>query len=175
MHQEELLDLTDENDAVIGTILRADYGKLIADKLGYIRASNILIINDQGQLWIPKRTADKTIAPNGLDFSVGGHVDSGEDYLDAAVREAEEEINITISPADLVSIKKFRRDDVRYYTMLYAYRSNETPQFNPEDFVSASWINPQEVKAQILSGVPAKSDIPDAVDALLSSEYYQQI
>lgn len=175
MHQDELLDLLDENDVVIGTILRADYDVLIEKKLGYIRGTNIFIINDQGQLWIPKRTADKKIAPNGLDFSVGGHIDSGEDYLDAAIREAKEEINITISPADLVSIKKSRRDDVRYHTILYAYRYNETPQFNPEDFVSASWMTPQEVKAQILSGVPAKSDISDGVDALVSSEFYQQI
>jgi isopentenyldiphosphate isomerase len=50
---DETLDLVDENDNVIGTIARSETS---AGQLGgYIRASELLIINDKGQLWIPRR------------------------------------------------------------------------------------------------------------------------
>lgn len=49
------------------------------------------MINSQGQFWIPRRTFDKKIFPGGLDFSVGGHVKSGESDETAFRREAVEE------------------------------------------------------------------------------------
>jgi isopentenyldiphosphate isomerase len=74
----ELLDLVDKDDKVIDTILRGD--TVGSKHKGYLRAAELLIINDKGQLWIPRRQLHKKLAPGGLDYSAAGHVASGDDY-----------------------------------------------------------------------------------------------
>ncbi len=56
-----------------------------------IGAINLLLVNARGELLLQRRPADKE---NGLcwDKSVGGHVDAGEEFDQAAVREAGEEL-----------------------------------------------------------------------------------
>jgi len=164
---DELLDLVDENDMVVGTINRADYHKLVNESLGYIRAAELFIVNDKGQVWTPVRTADKTIAPNGYDYSASGHVGAGETYLQALIRETKEEINLDISENELVFMAKIKSDDIRYFRSLYMLRSNVAPEFNPNDFVSAAWLQPDELIASIANGHPAKQSLRASVAMLV--------
>lgn len=164
MNEQELLDLVDKDDNIIGTIDRADYDRLISDELGYIRAVEMFIVNSKGELWIPKRTADKTIAPNGFDYSAAGHVTSGETYIEAMLKETEEEVNIKLSEDDIEYVGTIGPDQNRYIRKLYIYRSDETPEYNPADFVSASWLTPEQIFELLDSGVPAKSTLRDAVE-----------
>ena len=159
----ELLDLVDINDDVIGTINRMDYGRLLRENLGYIRASDLFIVNSKGQIYIPIRTAHKTIAPNGLDYSVGGHVGSGEDYLSAVIREAKEELNLDIAKSDLKLLAKTTSEDIRYIRHVYILMSDETPLLNPKDFVSAEWTSPTQLIRKIDEGHPAKSNLRETV------------
>lgn len=167
---EEILDLVNAKDQVIGTIPRSEFYRLEDESLGYIRAAELFIINQRGQLWIPTRTANKTIAPNGLDYSMGGHVSSGEDYLTSALRETEEELNLQLQPMDLQLIHKFRpQPGLPYFRSLYIFRSNQEPEYNRDDFVSAAWLAPADVIAAIKSGTPAKTSL------LASVEYLQTV
>ncbi len=50
------------------------------------RASYILVFNDQGQLFLQKRTATKDLYPSCWDVAAGGVVLGGESYEDSAVR-----------------------------------------------------------------------------------------
>lgn len=169
MEEDELLDIVNADDQVIGTIMRSEYHRLIDEKLGYIRAIDMFIINDKGQLWIPKRPPHKKIAPNGLDYSCGGHVSSGETYLQSALREIEEELNLSLTEEDLEFVQKFPPNDVFYIRAVYLYRSNQTPKYNPADFVSAEWMSPQDLLAKLDAGTPAKSSIHETVTALLAN------
>ena len=168
---EEILDLVDKNDIVIGKIGREEANSLTSSsKLkGYIRASDMFLINDKGEFWVPKRTAHKRLFPNGLDFSVGGHVESGEDYLTTVLRETEEEINLKLQPEDVTLIDVQRIDENRYFNALYILRTNKTPDFNRDDFVSAEWLTPQALLKLIEQGVPAKTNIKLAVKRILES------
>ena len=168
MPDDELLDLVDENDEVIGTILRSDYSLLLEKKHGYIRAVEMFIENNEGKFWIPTRTADKKIAPNGLDFSMGGHVESGEGYTESALREIEEELNLKIDSSKLEFIKKFEPKGIPYFRCLYIYRSNESPEYNPDDFTGAEWLSPEEIIQKINSGVPAKTSLRETIESILS-------
>jgi len=165
--EDELLDLVNDQDEVIGTIWRSHYAELVDKKLGNIRAVEMLVQNDDGKLWIPKRTADKKIAPNGLDYSMGGHVSSGETYIQSALREIEEELNLHLIETDLKFIKKFTPIDLPYFRTLYVYRSNNAPDYNPLDFVSAEWLTPQELIDKLDSGVPAKTNMRETISVLL--------
>lgn len=165
---DELLDLVDRDDHVIGTINRMDYRQLFSGKIGYIRAADMFILNSKGQIYTPIRTSDKTIAPNGLDYSVGGHVGSGENYLSTIIREAKEELNLNISGEEIEQIAKTISDELRYIRCIYLMRSDKTPRLNPKDFVSAEWLDPLDVINKIDSGYPAKSNLRETIVILRS-------
>lgn len=87
----EYFDIVNENDEVVGIISEKDQDRVKPNQLRFI---NIIIQNDKGEILVPKRTANRKIFPNCYDFSVGGHVNSGETYEQAAYRELEEELGI---------------------------------------------------------------------------------
>jgi len=91
--EDELLDLVNEFDQVIGQEYRSNVYK---NQLKYTRVVNAFIVNSKGQLWIPRRTAHKELFPSALDVSVGGHVSASENYETAFWREAQEELGLDI-------------------------------------------------------------------------------
>ena len=163
----EILDIVNEQDEVIGTIDRRDYDRLVTEKLGYLRSVDMYIQNDKGELWVPRRTLDKTIAPGGLDFSMGGHVDSGETYEDALLREIHEELNLALTLDDLEFITLFRPGITPYFRKFFLYHSNDVPAYNPEDFTEYFWLTPAELAAKINDGEPAKANILETLSVLL--------
>lgn len=165
-NNDELLDLVDKNDQIVGTIWRSETTNLAENGRGYIRAVEMFIVNDIGELWIPKRTADKRIAPNGLDFSAAGHVSSGETYIEAMLKEIREELNLVLAPTDLEFVANIGPDENSYFRRMFAYRTNQVPVYNPKDFTSAEWVKPIDLLAKLDSGVPAKSTLRGAVALL---------
>lgn len=87
----ELVDLVNEEDQIVGKALRSEcHGNphLIH------RAAHVLVFNDRQQLLLQKRSKSKDIQPGKWDTSVGGHLDLGEGYRVAAVREMSEELGV---------------------------------------------------------------------------------
>jgi isopentenyldiphosphate isomerase len=163
--EDEVLDLVDEKDHVIGTIARSQINDM---KTGYIRAAELLIQNDEGKLWIPRRQMHKRIAPGGLDFSMGGHVSSAEDYKQTLVRETAEELNLKFDESKLSILNKFSPNPpLRYLRTVYLYKSNETPRYNPEDFSEYYWLSPQELLEKLGAGEPAKKSLAETVEYLI--------
>lgn len=171
---EEILDLVNKNDEVIGQIKRSETAVLGDLKHGYIRAVNVFIVNSEGRVWVPTRTADKVVAPNGLDYSVGGHVSSGESYIESCLREAEEEVNLLVNPSQLEFVTKTQPSEANgpYFFELYVLRSDETPEFNPDDFVSAEWLTLEAFLTRLESGVPSKGSLKQSVKDL--TQYLQK-
>ena len=87
----ELLSVVDENDCIIDTCPRHI---IHATGLRH-RAVHILVFNEQGQLFLQKRSMKKDLNGGLWDTSAAGHVDAGEDYDVSAVREIEEELGIS--------------------------------------------------------------------------------
>ena len=164
---EEILDLVNDKDEIIGTIKRSDSGKLVTEKLGFIRAVDMFIKNSEGKIWIPKRTAHKTIAPNGLDYSCGGHVTSGDDYESTMIKETEEELNFTLNKDKLKFIAIFPPAVTPYFRAVYIYESDDTPKYNPDDFVSSEWMTPEELLNKLNDGIHAKSSLKETVLRLI--------
>jgi isopentenyldiphosphate isomerase len=167
MNEDESLDLVDHNDRVIGQIWRSVSDKLIHSGEGYIRAATCLIQNSKGELWIPRRTKDKKIAPLGLDSSMQEHVGAGETYEQATLRGLKEELNIKLKAEDLEFIGKLSpTSDLYYFVALFRYKTNETPRYNQKDFVSAEWITPKILIQKLETGEPAKKSLLPAVKLL---------
>lgn len=91
---DELFDVVDADDQVIGQATRAE---VHARKL-FHRAVHILVFDSQNRLYLQKRSLLKDTCAGLYSTSCAGHVDAGETYDQAAVRELGEELGITLPP-----------------------------------------------------------------------------
>lgn len=154
----DLLDLVDQKDEVIGTIKQANAGTLLDSKAGFIRGTVAFIQNDEGKLWIPRRTADKRIAPNGIDFSVAEHVQSGETYEEAILRGFREELLLDLKKTDLKYLGKLNPvpNMPYFFTGVFLLNANEVKEYNQADYTGFEWLSPKEVVTLIDNGEPSK-------------------
>lgn len=91
---EEYYDILDENGNKIGLTKARS---LIHKDGDWHRASHVWIINSDNELLISLRSLTKDTCPGYWTMSAGGHVNAGEEPLDAAVRELEEEIGVQLT------------------------------------------------------------------------------
>ncbi|MFJ9177442.1 NUDIX hydrolase [Streptomyces sp. NPDC102360] len=91
---EEILDIVDEQDRVVG---QAPRGEAYAKHLRH-RCAFILARNPAGDIFVHRRTPTKLVFPSHYDMFVGGVVGAGETYDEAALREAEEELGVSGLP-----------------------------------------------------------------------------
>ena len=89
MSSDELLDLVDENDNIIGEIWKS---KANTDPNVIHREVALLIYDDQNRVLIQKRSMKKKNDPGLWIISVAGHVPKGMTPLQAAHMELEEEL-----------------------------------------------------------------------------------
>ena len=91
---KELFDIVDRDDNVIGTT-----DKETAHTTGQLhRVAAVFVFNQAGELYIQVHKRDGK-----WDHSVGGHVQKGETYAEAAAREAEEELGITLPLTEIAT------------------------------------------------------------------------
>ncbi len=161
-HPEELLDLVDEHDKVIGTASRE---KIYAEGLRNYRVIHAFIVNNEGKLWIPRRVSTKKLYPNGLDYSIAGHVESGETYEEGLHKEASEEVNLNLNEVEYKEIASFNphTHDVHCFQKVYEIKSDDVPNFNRDDFSGYEWLLPEEIISRFESGEIGKEDIPEVV------------
>lgn len=88
----EIFDVVDENDEVTGQATRSE---VHANNLLH-RAVHIFAFNKRGDVLLQQRSILKDAHPGVWDSSVSGHLDSGEDYATAAIRELDEEMGIRV-------------------------------------------------------------------------------
>lgn len=88
---DEIFPLVDEDGNVIGQATRCKChdGSMLLHPVIHLH-----IFNTKGELFLQKRSKTKDIQPDKWDSSVGGHIDLGETALEAACREAKEELGI---------------------------------------------------------------------------------
>ncbi|WP_055488234.1 NUDIX domain-containing protein [Streptomyces sp. WMMB 322] len=92
---DELLDIVDEDDRVVG---QAPRGEAMARRLRH-RSTSVQVRDPLGRTFVHRRTPRKLVFPSMYDVVVGGVVGAGESYDDCALREAEEELGVRGLPA----------------------------------------------------------------------------
>jgi len=97
---EEEFDVVNENDELAGTRV----ARSIAHRDGVRhRAVLLYLMNDKGELLLG-RHSDHRFSPGLWTLASAGHVSAGQQYLEAMIREAEEEIGLKIDEAKLIDL-----------------------------------------------------------------------
>ena len=148
---EELLDLVDADNTVIGTVARS---RVHGEPALRHRAVHVLVYDDRDRLLLQKRSSAKQIQPGKWDTSVGGHLVAGESYLAAAVREAAEELGLAIDAAALAPVHEFVWRSAVETEHVASYRIENGGPFrpHPEEVDEVRFWSPEELRGAAGSG-----------------------
>lgn len=88
------------------------------------------IFNDNGDLYLQKRSMRKDIQPGKWDTAVGGHIDYGESVEEALRREVREELGVTnFSP---IMITSYIFESAIEKELVNTFRTVYNGPFNPD-------------------------------------------
>ena len=101
---DELLDIVTKQGQPTGkTALKSE-----AHAKGlYHNTIHLWLYTSRGEILLQQRSHKKIIFPLLWDVSVAGHIDAGETFIEAALRETEEEIGLKLAPNNLQHIGTF--------------------------------------------------------------------
>lgn len=141
---EEIFDVCDENDCVIGTAPRSEVHRR---KLLH-RAVHIWVWNSDGELMLQKRTETKDEFPGCFTSSASGHVDSGESYEAAAIRELREELQLQ---GELIPGEKLPASESTAFehTVLYHLQTDTPAVPDPGEIAEVFFLSTAEVAARL--------------------------
>ncbi|MGA4644744.1 NUDIX hydrolase [Limisphaera sp. 4302-co] len=142
MNTTEWFDVVNERDEVIG---RAPRGEVHGRRLRH-RAVHVLVFNARGQLFLQKRSQQKDREPGVWDSSASGHVDAGEDYDAAAVRELQEELGVRAHapPERWFKLEACPETD-QEFVWVYRLRHEGPFVWPPEEIEDGAWFDPAVV------------------------------
>ncbi len=146
---DELFDVVDEADRVIGQATRAEVHR----RGLWHRAIHVLVFNAAGQVFLQKRSMAKDMAPGCWDSSCSGHLDAGEGYDGAAVRELGEEIGVFggVPPRRWIYEEACAATG---WEFVWVYQlEHEGPfELHPAEIDEGRWFTPSEVSLAIEQG-----------------------
>ena len=143
-NQDELFDVVDIDDRVVG---RAARREVHARKLLH-RAIHVLIHDPNHRLFLQRRSMGKDTFPGCWDSSCCGHVDAGEDDLEAARRELGEELGWHDTSLPLRPLLKLHASPETGCEFIQIFVLGPLPgpfDLNPEEITEGRWIAPDEL------------------------------
>ncbi|MFF4546191.1 NUDIX hydrolase [Streptomyces sp. NPDC001435] len=144
---DEILDIVDENDQVIGQFPR---GEAYARKLRH-RCAFIQVRDREGRIFVHRRTPTKLVFPSLYDMFVGGVVGAGESYDDAALREAEEELGVSGLPRPTFLFKFLYADEAArtWWSAVYEVRCDLPVRPQVEEVAWHDFLTEEEVERRL--------------------------
>ncbi len=139
----EIFDVVDECDQVTGTATRAE---VHAQNLRH-RAVHVLVFNKRGELLLQQRSALKDRHPGVWDSSVSGHLDAGEDFPAAAIREMAEEMGIAESLPQEVARLTASAATGWEFVRIYRARHDGPLRYPSAEVQAALWLPVADVAA----------------------------
>ncbi len=147
---DEMLPVVDRHDRQVGLAPRR---RVHAEGLAH-RAVHILVFDPRGRLYLQRRSAAKDTYPLYWTSSASGHVDPGESYHQAAVRELHEELGLELELRPVGRIPAGQATDHEFTEVFWAV-SAAAPVPDPAEIMEGRFFTwPQ---AQALAADPARA------------------
>ena len=146
---KEIFPIVDEMGNVIGAASRAEChgGSKLLHPVVHLH-----LFDKNGNIYLQKRPEWKDIQPGKWDTAVGGHVDLGENILQAIAREVREEIGLDIKMPQLIARYIFESDIEREMVNVFRTVTDEIPKPSDELDGGRFWT-PEEIRSSIGKGV----------------------
>ncbi|MGW1187542.1 NUDIX hydrolase [Streptomyces sp. NPDC002559] len=154
---DEILDIVDENDVVVG---RAPRGEATARGLRH-RCVFIEVRDADGRLFVHRRTPTKLVFPSRYDMFVGGVVGAGESYEEAALREAEEELGVSGLPRPEPLFKFLYEGEHSWWSAVYRVRCELPVDPQVEEVAWHSFLT----EAELAERIDDWEWVPDGLEA----------
>jgi 8-oxo-dGTP pyrophosphatase MutT (NUDIX family) len=155
---DELLDIVDEDDRVVGQAVR---GEVYRRRLRH-RCVFVLARDPQGRIFVHRRTAGKLVFPSLYDMFVGGVVGAGESYDEAALREAEEELGVSGLPQPVpVLTFLYETPEHSWFSRVYEVECALAVRPQPEEVAWHTFLTDAELAARL----SAWEWVPDGFEA----------
>lgn len=147
---EEWLDLYTRSGEKTGQIVRR--GDSVPEGLLY-PVCDVWLINKRGEVLIQRRSLQKPNWPGRWCCSAGGCVQHGETPLEAALRETQEELGITLDPT--CGFLAFTDPGVAALHQVWIFRQAvplETIVCQQEEVDAVCYVTPEALAQMILGG-----------------------
>lgn len=162
---EEFFDVLNERGEYIGKI---ESRNNCHTKGLWHKAVAMFIINSKEQVLLQKRSANKKMWTNMWDITAGGHVLAGEFGFQSIIREAEEELGISLNKNDITfvgsSISTNVQGDIvnNHFNEFYIVNKDideTTLKLQEEEVSEVKWVDKNEIIERIkdnCNGITAK-------------------
>ena len=133
----EVLSIVDTEDKIIGSARRDE----IHAKNLLHRSIHVLIFDLKGHLFLQKRGFFKDESPGLWASSVSGHIDHGESYDEACIREIEEEVGLILfnTPKRLFKLNASKITGYEF-SWVYGLVTNEELIPDPVEIEQGAWF-----------------------------------
>lgn len=147
-NQKELLVEVDENDNVIGSVLREICHN--QTRKPWHRTTHIYLFDTSGNLYLTQRSMKKDTAAGLWTVSAGGHVSWGSTPEETATREVYEELTLEVV---LESLGKVAVDfgTEREVISIFTGVAEKTPKINEEEVQQIKSFQLEEITAQFIA------------------------
>lgn len=117
---------------------------------GYIHpVVHVHIINNNKQLFLQKRPANKTVQPSKWDTSVGGHIAFGETIAEGLAREIAEELNIKNITPTLLTKYKWQTDIETEMVFMFIANYSKSITINSKELADGKFWGLAEIKKNL--------------------------
>ena len=143
----EFLDIVNEQNEVVG---KASHDEIYEKKLPH-RIVHVLIFDKDGKLALQLRSKQKSFCPQHWSTPVGGHVQSGETYEEAAKRESIEELGIKPDVAFLYS-DLYEDEGLKKFLSTFELVYDGPFNINPAEVEKVEFFTLEEIQIMIKNG-----------------------
>lgn len=119
----------------------------------YRLSVHVWIINSKGEFLLQKRSPKKKKYPNCWAMH-GGGVDTGENTVEAGIRECYEEIGVTLDENDFEFLLSFRHNPLAFVDVYLARKDVDLKDLvlEPKEVCDAKWYTMDEMEAMVKNG-----------------------
>lgn len=146
---DELLETLDTDGAPVGLAPR---NRVHAEGLWH-RAAHVWVYDEQGCVYVQRRSSQKDLNPDCWDVGVGEHLQPGEGYHEAALRGLREELGLDAMALTPVGGPRPVRVDCRdqgvhdcEYQQVFTLVTQREPMPEPDEVTAIRLVTPEELR-----------------------------